>query len=228
MCKIDTVGRPLQLNISLNLEQPGVEGARLDVNGSNPQTTCCYRVNGLTAQISRFPQGRFVKLFDEDTATALFWFILPWNSGPDALQTVVSERLDICLLPRGGWGNGNMQLEFGHSRNLEPEIRNAAAWPDATYQKKRNGPTHLLWCIHPAENGPFVRFKDVGVNEDGGVKFRCDDLGYILFSTNAKALEHATWKDAERPVAELVIMRYVRRELDTLWEVGSWGIKRHG
>ena len=188
--------------------------------------------NGLRAREWPMPWGRFVELSDASTATRLFWCSLPWNDGPDLLELHVEASPALSPGRRGGFLADGTRLDCAASRNLAPDDATLPAGPQTMlsglWRRTRRGPTHLLWVAHPASDGPMERCKDVGVDEDGGMKFRFETYGYVAFQLTPALLESASWRHPERPIPRYVLMRYDNRELSTIWTFDGHRIVRRG
>ncbi|MBF0235255.1 MAG: hypothetical protein HQK65_19810 [Desulfamplus sp.] len=79
------------------------------------------------------------------------------------------------------------------------------------------GPVHLVSIAKPGSAFPVKSFKEIGDGEVGGIKFRVDELEYVLFQ-----LEDSNLKIAPYPIptdAGIAILRYANNELEGYWYI---------
>ena len=107
--------------------------------------------------------------------------------------------------------------------SLDPSLQKV----DYEFIQIKPGPMHIVWIIRPGGPFPVLSFKDVGVEETGGVKFRIENFTYILFKMQHPVPSFPGLEIIENNT-RYVLLKYTAEELDTCWAITNSRIKRWG
>lgn len=204
---------------------------KLDLTGLTPdvlfdrEPDYIHETSGLSARILFSDNVWLANFYDYETELRMLWISMHWTEGPGRISAKLINMPEDR--DNGDSLNDSWRLDIGCSRNLKI-IESSCGGYCGEWQRTCPGPTHLLWLVHPAHDGPLVRLKDVGVNEHGGLKFRFQNYGYILFRMDPAALLGRKSLLQDHKDADYVILRYIRQELDTIWEIAPTFISRQG
>jgi hypothetical protein len=223
----------VQMDLSLGRDDYHGTHASVMVDGICRKAHYENNTAGLFVGMSAFGRHsdhgpRFFQLCDQTNRAHLMWAIWPWNMDQRIIQTSINLAPELNAWSLELQGKARMRLETAHSRNLEPAETGVNLLTSGSWRRVSTGPTHMLWIIHPADDGPLSRFKDIGTGEDGGIKFRFRRYGYVLYAMQADIQTQLPWTDVVRSLTDIVVMRYVRRELDVLWAIGAEGVNKYG
>lgn len=154
----------------------------------------------------------------------------------DAEAALTGLRLDLPTAPSEtpwnghaftGEDNTELFLDIRGSRNMTVETTPGKHFA-VSFDKDRIGPTHLVALIRPASLGPLFKFKDVGADENGGVKFRYNGEGFVFFDMDRSIPSKLVQGTMPERRSDFLVLKYLHGDLDTIWEVSRDTIKPFG
>lgn len=185
-----------------------------------------HSLGGLDVTVRDYGQTLCVSVVDAASATRVDWLVFR-QGAPEGISTV-NGRFPAPWNGVYRWNHITVSrdrtepfMSFATcvSRNcwartvIDPDLKGFTT----SLAQLEPGPCHLAWISRQGGPFPIKSFKEIGAGETGGIKFRVDDLEYVMFH-----LEDAKPERAPEPVVTgtgLAVMRYRENELEGYWHI---------
>lgn len=185
-----------------------------------------FSLAGLDVETNTTKVASHISITDTDHALQINWLTL--NNGLPENDSTIHAKL-----PQQWCGEHRWNHITAHKNRTGPYATIATnisrnAWMQTrldsdldgfthTLAQLRPGPVHIVWITKAGGPFPVKSFKDIGTGETGGIKFRVDDLEYVLFQLESIPLETSPYAIATDP--GIAVLRYSNNTLEGYWHI---------